>query len=236
MTTKMEYYYTNKSNISDNELIIKDKEAHHLKNVLRKNIGDGLFVTDGERNLYKVKIISIDKDSLKCSVDDKLYNVNEPDRTINLYLALLKNPSRFEFAIEKCVEIGVNEITPIITEHVINKKSDRIERWQSISLAAMKQSQRCYLPIINQPIIFNNAIQNCTTKIKLLADERETCRANFSLSTGNISLFIGPEGGFSSEEVELAEKNSFQIISLGKRKLRSETSAIVGITKMLYNS
>ena len=229
----MEHYFTNKTNITGNELIITGRESHHLTNVLRKKVGDELLVTDGERNLYKAKIIFIDKENIKCRIEEKSYNVNEPERNIHLYLALLKNPSRFEFAIEKCVEIGVNEITPIITEHVVNKKSDKLERWQSISLAAMKQSQRCYLPKINQPITFIDAVQNRKSVINFLADERADCRTNFSLSAVDISLFIGPEGGFSNEEVELAKQNNFAIISLGKRKLRSETAAIVGISKLL---
>jgi len=120
----MEYYFTNKKNISKNELAIADEEAHHLKNVLRKKTGDKIFVTDGERNLYKSVISEIHKDKIICKIIEKFYDLNEPNKKIHLYLALLKNPSRFEFAIEKSVEIGVNEITPIITEHVVNKKTN----------------------------------------------------------------------------------------------------------------
>jgi len=229
----MEHYYTNKKYISENDLVIIDEEAHHLKNVLRKKIGDEIFVTDGERNLYKTHISGIEKDKILCHIEEKYYDLNEPKRKIHLYLALIKNPSRFEFAIEKAVEIGVNEITPLITEHVINKKTIKLERWQSIALSAMKQSQRCYLPIINAPLLFENAVQNCKTTLNMLADEKEDSKTSFSLLSDDISLFIGPEGGFSDEEVESARKNGIQIISLGKRKLRSETAAIIGVSKLI---
>lgn len=243
----MEYHYTHKNNVSESELTITDKEAHHLKNVLRKKVGDELFVTDGERNLYKVMIEEIVKEKIHCKINEKMHNVNESQKNVHLYLALLKNPSRFEFAIEKCVEVGVNEITPIITEHTINKKIDKNQRWQMIALSAMKQSQRCYLPKINHPISFNEAVQNCKTSLCLLADEREAPpflplyevidkgeeKPITQNKTNNISLFIGPEGGFSNEEVEYAKENHFKIVSLGTRKFRSETAAIVGLSNLL---
>ena len=251
----MEHYYTNKKNISENGLVILDEEAHHLKNVLRKKTGDEIFVTDGERNLYKTRISGIEKDKILCRIEVKYYDLNEPKRKIHLYLALLKNPSRFEFAIEKAVEIGVNEITPLITEHVINKKTNKVERWQSIALSAIKQSQRCYLPAINKPVPFKTALQQLTlfknsdkqttspsslpddkagmTGGAFLADEKENSKTSFSLLSNDISLFIGPEGGFSNEEVESAEECGIQIISLGKRKLRSETAAILGVSKLI---
>lgn len=230
----MEYYYTNRKNVSESGLIIEGKEAHHIKDVLRRKIGDELFVTDGERNLYKVIIEHADKEGIRCNIKEKFHNLNEPQKYIKLFLALLKNPSRFEFAIEKCVEIGICEITPIITEHVVNKKMNKQERWQSIALSAMKQSQRCYLPCVKEPLDFQEAIKE-ESGLKLLADERETKSIEDSLfkKENEISLFIGPEGGFSNEEVELAQDKRIHTFSLGKRKLRSETAAIVGTSRLI---
>jgi 16S rRNA (uracil1498-N3)-methyltransferase len=146
----------------------------------------------------------------------------------------LKNPSRFEFALEKSVEIGVNEITPLITEHVINKETEKTGRWQSIALSAMKQSQRCYLPKINKPVNFNEAIKIHGEICKIIAHERTDKKYKFISETGNdISLFIGPEGGFTDDEIDEAKMNDFKILNLGKRKLRSETAALVGLSKLL---
>jgi 16S rRNA (uracil1498-N3)-methyltransferase len=257
----MEHYYTQKENIQNNKLLITGDEAGHLLRVLRKKPGEEIHVTDGEGNLFLCNIISSAKDNIACEIKHKSFNVNEPEIKVILYQSLLKNPDRFEFAIEKSVELGVQAIQPIITEHVINKKSDKTDRWLSISLAAMKQSQRCYLPKVFHPIDFAEAVKNCDSELKLIADTRQTASRGLTDISGqtvealqyqqptpsdanasstpprrginSVALFIGPEGGFREEEVELALKNGFKILNLGKRKYRSETAAIAIISKIL---
>lgn len=232
----MEYYYTPKENISSGSLTIVDDEAKHLGKVLRKNAGDELYVTDGLGNLYRVKITSAEKASIECTILEKLPGINEPERKVILYQSLIKNPDRFEFSIEKSVELGVNEIYPVITEHTINKTTNKIERWQSIALSAMKQSQRCLLPKVNSPVTFAEAISTCKASIKLIADETASISdGGFSRFTDkeSIAVFIGPEGGFSPEEITLAVSNGFERLSLGPRKFRSETASILAVGLIL---
>jgi 16S rRNA (uracil1498-N3)-methyltransferase len=237
----MEYYYTSKTNIEQNKLFITGEEAKHLSKVLRKKPGEEIYVTDGERNVYRSEIQSIDRGKIVCRITEKFYNLNEPSVQISLHQALLKNPSRFEFVIEKATELGVYEINPIITENVINKTHDKTDRWQTIALPAIKQSQRCYLPLVNHPIYFEEAIKSLhKNQIKLIADERQSTtnieKVKSILSknkNAGVSLFIGPEGGFSQNEIELAKGSGFDIINLGPRKYRSETAAIVALTLML---
>jgi 16S rRNA (uracil1498-N3)-methyltransferase len=233
----MEHYFTNKENINREKLFIIGDEAHHLYQVLRKNKGEEIFVTDGERNLYKTVIERIAKDRIECDILESFYNINEPEKELTLYQSLLKNPARFEFVIEKATELGVYEIVPIITENVVNKSTHRTERWQSIALSAMKQSQRCYLPKISSPISFADAIQKpeCDS-LKLIAHEKED---NYKFQAGvykfnkSVSIFIGPEGGFIPQEVDNAVSNGFKILNLGKRKLRSETAGILAVGRLL---
>ncbi|MGH2575082.1 MAG: RsmE family RNA methyltransferase [Ignavibacteria bacterium] len=237
----MEYYFTKKENVFDNKLVITGQEAKHLQMVLRKKMGDQIYVTDGEKNLYKTEIKNISKDSIKCGIIEKYYNVNEPSSKIVLFQSLLKNPSRFEFVIEKTTELGVYEIIPILTENVINKSCSKLERWQSIALSAMKQSQRCYLPKVNNPVNFAEAIKLCSKfDLNLIADERvwdskiKISDLRLLLKDKNsCALFIGPEGGFAKNEIETAAKNEFKILNLGKRKLRSETASITAIGLLL---
>lgn len=235
----MEHYFTNKENIDKGKLLIIGDEARHLYQVLRKKTGEEIFVTDGERNLYKTIIERIAKDKVECIIIESFYNINEPEKEITLYQSLLKNPARFELVIEKATELGVYEIVPIITENVVNKTTDKTERWQSIALSAMKQSQRCYLPKINSPIIFTEAIKKPTgSPLKLIADEKKSDLSsqiiNFKTNDNLISVFIGPEGGFTPKEVDNAVENGFKILNLGKRKLRSETAGIL-IVGLLLN-
>lgn len=232
----MEYYYTPKMYVSASSLTIVDDEARHLSRVLRKNIGEKIFVTDGEGCIYETVINEASKDLIECSVINKAFMLNEPERKINLYLSLLKNPDRFEFAIEKAVELGVNSIHPVITEHTINKTRNKAERWQAIALAAMKQSQRCVLPKVYEPVEFDIAITNSGGSLKLIADEKDTIQGRTEISKiekneqSEIDLFIGPEGGFSAGEAENALSKGFKVVDLGKRKYRSETAAIYAIS------
>jgi 16S rRNA (uracil1498-N3)-methyltransferase len=237
----MEYYYTNKKNISDKSLTIKGDELKHLYKVLRKSAGDEINVTDGEGNLYKTVISEINKDEITCSIKEKLFNVNEPKIRVNLYQSVLKNPSRFGFVLEKSAELGVNEITPLITHNVISKSQDKHARWQSIVLSAVKQSQRCFLPAVNHTLNIDEALNKPgENDLKIIADERNFDSCIFAdelkrLIPGNrpVSLFIGPEGGFTEEEINNAVKKGFLVLNLGERKLRSETAAIAVLSVLL---
>jgi len=233
----MEYYYTPKQYISSGSLTIVDDEAKHLTRVLRKQSGEEIFVTDGEGNLYKCLISSMSKQLIECTIKENSHLVNEPELKINLYQSLVKNPDRLEFSIEKSVELGVNSIHTVITENTINKTTDKTERWQSIALSAMKQSQRCLLPKVFQPVSFNDAVTGASSDLKLIADEKDIQgRIQFKdipTVLNSIDIFIGPEGGFSPAEAEFAVSNGFKILSLGKRKYRSETSAILVLSNLL---
>ena len=227
-----------------------------MHKVLRKNAGEEIYVTDGNKNLYKTVIESISKSQAECKIIDKYFNLNEPEIKISLFQSLLKNPARFEFVIEKATELGVYEFNPVITETVINKKRDKSERWQSIALSAMKQSQRCYLPVVNHPVDFSKAIESCKSDLKIIAHEKEIFppfneggRGGFSFKNPasldernfisidgilrfaqddkSVSVFIGPEGGFTNDEISFAVEHGFKVLNLGKRKYRSETAAIV---------
>lgn len=236
----MEYYYTPKEYISSGSLTIVDDEAKHLGKVLRKNAGDEIFVTDGLGNLYRVKIGSAAKSLIECSILEKLPGINEPKTKVTLYQSLIKNPDRFEFSIEKSVELGVYEIFPIITEHTINKTTNKVERWQSIALSAMKQSQRCLLPKVNTPLQFADAVVSCKADIKLIADEtagkdHSNDDKGFPKYTGtdSIAVFVGPEGGFTPDEIQHAVTNGFERLSLGPRKFRSETASLLALGLIL---
>lgn len=233
----MEYYYTPKEYISSSSLTIIDDEAKHLARVLRKQPGTEIFVTDGEGNLYKTLITGISKTLINCDVLEKHNMLNEPVRKLKLYQSMLKNPDRFEFVIEKSVELGVKEIQPVITQNVINKTSDKTERWQLIALAAMKQSQRCILPKVLAPAVFEECVDSTAGELKLLADERTNSNSKdakgLTVEAATIDLFIGPEGGFSEEELKYAESRKFTILNLGPRKFRSETAAILCVGLLL---
>ncbi|MEO8665640.1 MAG: RsmE family RNA methyltransferase [Ignavibacteria bacterium] len=232
----MEYYYTPGKNVDaeKNNLVIDDFEFKHLTKVLRKRTGDSITVTDGERNIYHCKITSIDKDKLACDILSKEYDLYEPKARVTLYLSPLRNASRFEFAVEKAVELGVTAIKPLISEFTLNKvmlSSTKMERINKIIIGAMGQSQRCVLPSFQNAVTFNEMIgieKEQKNKIVMYEMSEDTTELKFNGGT-DVSLLIGPEGGFSKGEIDLLKKNNWQVRSLGSRKLRAETAAVVSV-------
>ncbi len=237
----MEYYFTKKSNVNTgkSELIVDDFEYKHLVKVLRKNTGDKITITDGERNIYSCKIKIIEKNKIICEILNINYNLYELPLDIRLYLSPLRNASRFEFAVEKAVELGVNSIHPIITEHTViknNFSSSKAERLRKIIIGAMGQSQRCLLPELFEPVTVAKMIEDTiAVENKVVMYEFSGDRSEIKLSdkSKGLLLMIGPEGGISEPEILLLKNNNWQVRSLGSRKIRAETAAIVSIYEFI---
>lgn len=239
----MEYYYTEKKNIfpDKNELVIDNFEYSHLVKVLRKRVGDEVTITDGESGVYECRIIGIGKDKITCTILSTKFDIFESKHKVHLYLSVLKNSERFEFAIEKAVELGVVSITPVFTERVINKSAfsvNKLKRLNQIILSAMSQSQRCFKPELNSPETFSDMLSKTSefgNKLAMyeFADENDVI--NINEISGEVHLFTGPEGGFSDKEVLMLSENNWKVLSLGQRKLRAETAAIAALSKILIN-
>lgn len=234
----MEYYYTDTENINTvtGKLIIKGMEHRHLAKVLRKTEGENVTVTDGKRNIYECTIVRITKDSIDCSINDVKHNLFEPEVNVRLFVSPLRNQNRFEFLVEKAVELGVYEIQPVITMHTIQKSgfsAAKMGRFKKIIISAMSQSQRCYMPLIHNVIDLNGLIETTHEyDLKYLyyefAEENQVSKRKFNQSE-NICILIGPEGGFDKAEIQELLKNNWQLRSLGMRKMRAETAAIVSV-------
>lgn len=237
----MDYFYSPPENINSESVIISGEEYNHLTHVMRKKIGDYIMIVDGEGNAYQSVIISIGKKQVEAKVLEKYKHHNEPERKLTLAVALLKNPSKYDFLVEKTVELGVYQIIPTLTQRTIPKTA-KVERWQKLSIAAMKQSGRSYLPKILEPMDLVKLISlsdNYTEKfifhnIQVPKYNIYDFNSLHKLNLTNALIIIGPEGGFTDEEVELSANNGFKIVSLGTRRLRTETAAIVASTILLY--
>lgn len=237
----MEYYYTPKSNVNlkENTLFLEDFEYKHLVKVLRKKEGDLLKITDGLRNIFDCRIVNISKGKVICSILEKHFNLFEPDINLKLYLAPLRNNTRFEFALEKAVELGVTFIQPVITEFTVNKSSfskNKMDRISKILISAMGQSQRCLLPEFGNAISFDDMLKTTKTvqnKVVMYEYADSSEKSGVDMLKKEICLLIGPEGGFSKQEINMLINNKWQTHSLGERKMRSETAAIVSVFELL---
>ncbi|MBI5676148.1 MAG: 16S rRNA (uracil(1498)-N(3))-methyltransferase [Nitrospirae bacterium] len=221
--------------LSAEEVIIAGDQAKHLS-VLRVKIGEIITVFDGLGCKYDCKILQINK---KAFIAEKLnkapYSAESPI-SITLAQGIAKG-EKMDFIIQKATELGVNKIIPLITERSQVRHTAKIERWRKIALSAAEQSCRGKVPEINEPVSFNGFLEG--RHIGIIFYEQVTGKhlkqtlKEFNNSR-EITLLIGPEGGFSKEEVNAAIEQGFMEASLGPRILRTETAAINAISIIQY--
>lgn len=225
----MELFYA--PYLQKGHLILENMEARHCTQVLRHKVGQNIYVTDGLGLLYQATITQISRHQCHFEVVQSIPATPPPQQQIHIGIAPTKNNSRLEWFLEKATEIGITEITPIITNRSERKKL-RLERLQKIILTAMKQSLRSYLPILNEPISLTDFFKNDLTKstkveryIAYIHPDSLPLQKRYKGT--DVTILIGPEGGFTVKEVELAIHHQFAPVSLGNSRLRTETAGIV---------
>lgn len=239
-------FFINPLDVNGDKAIIKGKDHNHIKNVLRMKEGEELLLSY-DKTSSLAKISRIEDEIIVCDVVCKDYADTELPVNIHLFQGLPKS-DKLELIIQKAVELGVNTITPVEMSRSIvkiedKKKKSKIERWQAISESAAKQSKRTIIPNILDIIPFKLALEKVATYEHVLVpyeNEKgmsETDNAIKSIKSGeNIAIFIGPEGGFSDDEIALAKEKGVKIISLGKRILRTETAAITALSMIMLHA
>lgn len=222
----MQLFYT--QNIDGNLAIFEEEEARHIK-VLRKVVGDVLHFVDGKGGMYKGEIIEVHKKQCTLSILEHTPSYNQRKTKLHIAIAPTKNIARLEWFLEKATEIGIDEITPILCDRSERKKI-RTDRLGKITLSAMKQSIKSYLPKLNELTHFNDFIKMENEQLKYIAycndDALIHLNKEYSLSE-NVTIMIGPEGDFSQKEISLALENGYKGVSLGESRLRTETAGIV---------
>ena len=231
------YFYTRPDQISAAGLIMLDEsEAHHCTKVMRRSVGDQVYVVDGEGNEYLTRIDRIDRARVDCSILEHQIKPRELELDLTLGLAMLKK-DRMAWALEKATELGVNHFAALQTERSIAKSSDnKSQRWKTIVLNAMKQSRRAVLPSVDaygSMKEFMSRSSEYPIRI-LLAQSAKTAIGNLrgrvtKGATEKCLVLVGPEGDFSTQELNLADEHGFLPVTLGTRRLRSETAAIISI-------
>jgi 16S rRNA (uracil1498-N3)-methyltransferase len=221
---------------------IPDGLAHRLRRVLRLGAGDHIVVLDNSGWEYEVELREASREGLEGSVVDRSRAAGEPRTIITLYQALLKGQS-MELVLQKCTEIGVTSFVPVICERCVagEPTSARLSRWTGIIQEAAQQSRRGKLPLLSDAITFPAACA-LASGITLMPWEGETDRdigdvLNEAPRGGDsleVALFVGPEGGFTADEVEHARGSGVSSVSLGRRVLRAETAGLVAATAVLY--
>jgi 16S rRNA (uracil1498-N3)-methyltransferase len=234
-------FYVPPDRISDGAVTFTDEQRKQIKNVLRLSPGDNVNVFDGSGKEYATSLKSIGNEAVG-EVVSTCAPSTEPSMRITLVQGIPKG-EKLEFILQKCTEIGVSEFIIVSTERSVPKISaqklpSRLERWRAIAKEAAEQSGRVRVPSIEGVLTLKETFARYPHG--LIAWEKEAEHSiGEELRAGNreeTTLFIGPEGGFSAEEIDLAVRHGITPISLGRRILRTETAAIVGSAILIYET
>ena len=235
----MNHFFIDPNLIIDNHVNFPVDISHQICRVLRLKVDDQVTVLDNLGNQFEVRLVNVDPQASLGEILLKKTNTAEPMKELHLFIAITQR-EKFELILQKCCEIGVNQFTPIITERsiVVSGKDfqKKRERWERILKEAAEQSRRGKIPILNDPETFQKSVlvQNACKLIAWEKDENSKIETVLSEFAGQkVSLMIGPEGGFSEHEFDLALNNDWKSISLGKRILRMETAAMVASALVL---
>ena len=210
-------------------VVLPEEEARHAGKVLRARPGDEVVVVDGVGGWHRVRLEQVDKRTAAGTVLAARRDVGEPPYHLTLGLALLKNPNRYETFLEKAVELGVGRIVPLVTART-EKGRLKAARAEHILVAALKQCGRSRLPHLDEPTAFEDVLREAAD-VRLLCHEAEEdatlLRVLGEPSTAmRLHVLVGPEGGFTDEEVAVAQAAGYRVVSLGARRLRAETAAL----------
>jgi len=228
----MQLFYKPTLTENTKQFVFDKTESRHIVRVLRKTEGNQLYITNGNRLLFKSKIVvANDK---KCIVDILAIEEKEKPWEYHLHIAIAptKNNDRLEWFLEKATEIGIDEITPLLCEHS-ERKIIKEERLAKILVSAMKQSLKYQLPKLNSFTKFSDFIQqdfkNNELFIAHCEDSEKLLLKNQLNLNKKVTILIGPEGDFSSSEILKALAQNFKPISLGESRLRTETAGLVAV-------
>lgn len=214
--------------ILSDQILPLDESAHCVR-VLRKKEGDAIYITDGKGHFFDAEIV--EAHSKHCIVNI-INTINEPklwENNLHIAFAPTKNMDRIEWFAEKATEIGIDRFTPLLCRHS-ERKEIKLPRIEKILVSAMKQSQKAFVPLLDEMTSFSEFVKQPFEGQKFIAhcypQEKQLLKQAYKPAT-NVLILIGPEGDFSEDEVRMALVNGFEPISLGNSRLRTETAALV---------
>lgn len=239
----MNRFFVDKDQIIKDRIEIRGKDVKHIKDVLRLRKKDRIEVLS-EGRIYISEIMDLNSDKVSVFILDSFMGENEPPIDLLLFQGLAKG-EKMDFIIQKCTEIGVKEIYPLITSRTVVKIKDvkkeqkKVERWRVVAEEAAKQSKRDIIPRIHNIIDFKRMVDILKDEENIIIPyemEREfTLKDALKEAKGNrVSIIIGPEGGFDEKEIELIKGIGGKPVTLGPRILRTETAGILTLSIVLY--
>lgn len=245
----MPRFFVDKENILGEKIVIGGEDAKHISLSLRARVGEKVTACDGQGYDYDCEIEDITKNEVVLSVLEKKMNASEPTLGVTLYQALVKS-DKFDFIVQKCTELGITKIVPVVTDRCISKPdeaslSKKLVRWNKIAKEAAMQSGRGVVPIVEDACSFDEALERMKnadvsfvcyeTDPHVPIDEiYEGCAGKTSLQSA--AFLIGPEGGISEREAGKTAQSGIPLASLGPRILRTETAPLCVMSSLMLMS
>jgi len=214
--------------IIDGSAFLNREESLHCAKVLRKRAGERIRLIDGKGTFFDAELIEVNEKQCKANVIHAEKAINQWDYFLHIAISPTKQNERIEWMLEKCVEIGIDEITFLKCRNS-ERTVIKTERMKKIVEGAVKQSLQAMIPKVNELISFKEFVKSCSEEQKLIAHcdsgEKKVLK-DLSFKNKRTLILIGPEGDFDQEEIMLAMTNSFQAVSLGSTRLRTETAGL----------
>lgn len=219
---------------SATRIILDDPSSRHLLTVLRLHIGEPLQIFNGEGGAYSATLQACEKKRAVIALGEFISIDTESPLAIHLGQAISRG-ERMDYTVQKSVELGVAEITPLFTERCgvqlnAERQENRVQHWQKIAISAAEQSGRCRVPIIHQPQSLTNFLAQTSGVGFICSPAESQTFPELPATLQALTLLIGPEGGFSPPEIRQAHQSGFHSLSLGPRILRTETAAVVALS------
>lgn len=254
MTTQRFFLPPQSIDIAGGQVEITERSTlSQMRSVLRLKSGESILVLDGSGQLLTCELKEIAANLIKARIVNISQASGDPPIVITLALPLLKG-DRFEWALQKLTELGVGRVLPFVSDRSVIKLDSqssqdarlisKLKRWQTIMTEAAEQCERACVPRLDIPTTLQSALESIAASRKpkdislICAERRQTERLSTVLKTAqagqnDVTLIVGPEGGFTGTEIELAAASGFQAVSLGPRILRSETAAIYSVSQVV---
>lgn len=242
----MQNFFVTPSQVEGERIYIEGSDVNHMKNVLRMRVKERLMVSDGNNRRYLCEVDSYEeKQRAWLKVIEERPVDTELSSHIYLFQGLPKQ-EKMELIVQKCVELGIYEIVPVVMKRCIvkineRKAKKRTERWRQIAKSAAEQAGRAIIPEVSEPLSYQEALERAAgldvvlIPYELAEDMKDTKRIIEAIKPGqSVGIFIGPEGGFEKEEVELALEAGAKEITLGKRILRTETAGLSILSVLMF--
>lgn len=224
----------------EEEISITGQNAHYLVNVLRLKINDEFQILGKNGNLYRARIISTGKKIVKAKIVTSEY-INTESSLHLVYVQAILRGEKMDFLIQKAIELGVKEIYPVVTTRTVVRQTEKYQRWLKIAQEAVRQCGRREIPLIHEPATFKSFLGRLNEPVSgyIFYEGAETPVKKAVLNIKHnkpVYSVIGPEGGFTSTEIELAKSKGLLSVRLGPRILRAETAALIalGLIQFLY--